>query len=1124
MSAIFISYHRPRCDKATVERVLGQVKSGKKDGQLQVDQMTESDLRILADELGVDIAELMAHKWLSKRLAEEKWTVWSDMELRAGDEWAPRIQQELADALCVVALCTTQSLDSKWLMREATEAAGRNKLIPVKLGSAQPETYWAKIQCLDITGWTGDANSEQYHKLVAAIEAKIGQRPGVLSPDERVIEDIITSDGAQWKGRLINHIANGNPKPIADIIAALASRKSFYQANDAVLSVLADIEYWLRDEKILVTSSVLDAAAQVPQMFTTVQHAPDQAEFPVEVWSKTDWMAREINTADFEGGKTVYSSLVVQCMFLVEDGKRWYFALHDRSYTGAEDAKSKYALVTGRLSWGDMLWRAQASCDSVQKYALIRELQEIDELNLSPARAVTLVDRARFVGVFYSRDRSILSFLHVVLLTSADFEEFNRRGPCLVPVTPEHYGKLHFLGLLGDVLTSNSCSQCNMRRAAKAATQKESCANLERPCIIQRVLRAWNDKKPVEAGIAESVYPPGMPNRVVILLADIAGFRQLCDRARRDLMLQLRSYLSTWLPTMPSGLCSNVDCADGRLRVVLWKRAESASAESSGYTLVAYFLSLYLLLRLKELAAVLPRAHGHDSLPLINFRIGLHADVLIPSDEDPVQMQPGLGFLVAREILGFCQPGQMLASQGYVMQLISELAGLQGEGNAQELEFETTPECRHSHAAGPLHIIGVKRMASGVLDQKTRLWDASSLRQYLERLRLPLDIVKAFDEKWLELTGLDAHGLTMEDIGSLTSKHGFRHRVFNLWGEACVAEGVSAPSTEGGFGERRPPLIYPPLIPRDATSTTAELDRLIESIQHVRHLTVYGYSNERLLSGLLERLDRGGTFAECFSKGLENLCFIFYDYDQIAHINERKSSYLARMGWVSGFLHAMRIKRMFPQKTRVLINNIRYGFNVLKAIYSADAAPSYRDQIRLTIPIPGRNFELAPVFALYRGDPWFHEYLGICERYLEEGRIENSNRITVSEYGITILGERDIDAFFSKNLGPECNYDDVWRAYERFVSRQVSADEFEAVTRNAVVGQWPSSTGSDSAVVNDAVGAFCRAARGVPRIREDMLYRQLWCLTKVAAFDAAASARGGSIGYPGFLDYFRVPT
>jgi hypothetical protein len=198
--------------------------------------------------------------------------------------------------------------------------------------------------------------------------------------------------------------------------------------------------------------------------------------------------------------------------------------------------------------------------------------------------------------------------------------------------------------------------------------------------------------------------------------------------------------------------------------------------------------------------------------------------------------------------------------------------------------------------------------------------------------------------------------------------------------------------------ERRPPLYRPELLARDVKSTERELRRLIDSIALVRHLTIYGYSNVRLLAALLKKLDREPEFANALKTHLERLHIVFYDYEQIAHINETKSSYMARKGWIDGFRYAMEIRERFADKTVVLINHMRYGFNVLKVIYSRDAEPHFRDQIRLTVPIPGRNFELAPVFTLNRGDPWFHEYLDICERYLEQGRVENDNRITVAEY------------------------------------------------------------------------------------------------------------------------------
>ncbi len=490
------------------------------------------------------------------------------------------------------------------------------------------------------------------------------------------------------------------------------------------------------------------------------------------------------------------------------------------------------------------------------------------------------------------------------------------------------------------------------------------------------------------------------------------------------------------------------------------------------------------------------------------LRISIHADVLTTSDADSAEIQPGFGLLIARDILDSCRPRQILVSQSYLLRLVGELDRICGQ-DTSGIRILAASRLDPESARAPLRVVLLHRRSEsgGPGLWGPGLWGKDSLRGCLEGLRVPPDMVKSLTGDWLTRTGFSQQGIFIGDIGNLTGRHGERHRVFNLWGSEKAPQDAAVDTPVQGYGEARPPLSRPTLLPRDEASTAGELRALIESIDKVRHLTIYGYSNVRLLSTLLQKLRGDGPFATSFKEHLESLRIIFYDYEQIVHINERKSSYVARMGWINGFRLAMELKEKFPDNTQVLINHVRYGFNVLKAIYSSEAEARYRDQIRLTVPIPGRSFELAPVFALYRGDPWFHEYLEICEHYLEQGRLENNNRIAVAEFKLAA----EVDKSFQKDhrrwvedLEHLRNEDD----FKTFVEKVLSPNVDQAAPSVEI-----------AAVSKDAAKAFCATMPGLPFepqcVRD--VASELWCLKKVVEFAAPDGAIGNPIA-PGFIE------
>jgi hypothetical protein len=116
-------------------------------------------------------AERLAHA-----LAANGFTVWWDRKIPLGSSFDQVIEDNLAQADCVLVLWTAFSVQSRWVRAEASEAAAREVLIPVLM---EPELRlpleFRLLQAANLSDWSGDAPHAEFSGLLAHIEA-LGRR------------------------------------------------------------------------------------------------------------------------------------------------------------------------------------------------------------------------------------------------------------------------------------------------------------------------------------------------------------------------------------------------------------------------------------------------------------------------------------------------------------------------------------------------------------------------------------------------------------------------------------------------------------------------------------------------------------------------------------------------------------------------------------------------------------------------------------------------------------------------------------------------------------------------------------------------------------------------------------
>ena len=112
----------------------------------------------------------LARKLAEALLAARGWSVWWDTSLRTGEQFPKRIQDAVAASRCVVVLWSKHSVDSNWVVAEASEGWERQVLAPVLLDGSEPPMPFRQTQARDLSQWHGAANDASLLALIEDIQ------------------------------------------------------------------------------------------------------------------------------------------------------------------------------------------------------------------------------------------------------------------------------------------------------------------------------------------------------------------------------------------------------------------------------------------------------------------------------------------------------------------------------------------------------------------------------------------------------------------------------------------------------------------------------------------------------------------------------------------------------------------------------------------------------------------------------------------------------------------------------------------------------------------------------------------------------------------------------------------
>jgi len=102
------------------------------------------------------------------------YSVWRDDDLPSHGAYSDVIEEQLISAKAVVVIWSTEAVKSQWVRSEADRARSDDKLVQVAVDRAKLPMPFDQIQCLDLSGWTGEANHAAWSKVVASVAQVVG--------------------------------------------------------------------------------------------------------------------------------------------------------------------------------------------------------------------------------------------------------------------------------------------------------------------------------------------------------------------------------------------------------------------------------------------------------------------------------------------------------------------------------------------------------------------------------------------------------------------------------------------------------------------------------------------------------------------------------------------------------------------------------------------------------------------------------------------------------------------------------------------------------------------------------------------------------------------------------------
>jgi adenylate cyclase len=111
---------------------------------------------------------------VANALRTEGFAVWRDDQLPAHRAYSEVIEERLKSAKAVVVLWSAEAAKSQWVRAEADSARTAGILVQAALDGIIPPLPFNQIQCADLSGWDGSAETAGWRKLKDSLRVLVG--------------------------------------------------------------------------------------------------------------------------------------------------------------------------------------------------------------------------------------------------------------------------------------------------------------------------------------------------------------------------------------------------------------------------------------------------------------------------------------------------------------------------------------------------------------------------------------------------------------------------------------------------------------------------------------------------------------------------------------------------------------------------------------------------------------------------------------------------------------------------------------------------------------------------------------------------------------------------------------
>lgn len=112
---------------------------------------------------------------LASALNEAGYSIWWDKQIEGGRHFAKDIEKEISAAKAVIVVWSENSVESNWVLDEASFGRDEGKLVPVSFDGTMPPFGFRQIQSIDFSAWPKDSSA--FDALQRSLEITFGREP-----------------------------------------------------------------------------------------------------------------------------------------------------------------------------------------------------------------------------------------------------------------------------------------------------------------------------------------------------------------------------------------------------------------------------------------------------------------------------------------------------------------------------------------------------------------------------------------------------------------------------------------------------------------------------------------------------------------------------------------------------------------------------------------------------------------------------------------------------------------------------------------------------------------------------------------------------------------------------------